>query len=303
MKAFVYIYMLLLLSTNTVFAEKKQAENEDLLKGSVARTYKTIGEDVNLKVYIFNPSGHKVTDKRPAIVFFFGGGWNSGTPEQFGRQSKYLASRGMVAICAEYRTRRGHGTSPFECVKDAKSCVRWIRKNAKAMGIDGNRIAAAGGSAGGHLAAATATLEDYDEDKDKSISCKPNALVLFNPVFDNGPDGYGYERVKEQYKKFSPIDNIKKGLPPSLVMLGTKDNLIPVKTAERFKALAEKVNARCDLKLYEDQQHGFFNYNRNKEMHSKTNADMDAFLTSIGYLKKKEQQSRKTMNDNPGMSK
>ncbi len=141
----------------------------------------------------------------------------------------------MVAICAEYRTKKSHGTPPFECVKDAKSCVRWIRKNAKDLGIDGNRIAAAGGSAGGHLAAATATVANFDEDKDKSISCIPNALVLFNPVFDNGPDGYGYERVKDQYKKFSPIDNIKKGLPPTLVMLGTKDRLIPVKTAEKFK--------------------------------------------------------------------
>jgi len=196
----------------------------------------------------------------------------------------------MVAICAEYRTKKSHGTSPFECVKDAKSCVRWIRKNAKDLGIDGNRIAAAGGSAGGHLAAATATVANFDEDKDKSISCIPNALVLFNPVFDNGPDGYGYERVKEQYKKFSPIDNIKKGLPPTLVMLGTKDRLIPVKTAEKFKALAEKVNTRCDLKLYKDQKHGFFNFfkqHKNEEMYFKTTCDMDVFLASIGYLKGK----------------
>ena len=297
MKLLVNISVLLLLSTQPLFAGKKTARELDLLEGSTVKTYKTIGEDVKLELYIFNPAGHKVTDKRPAIVFFFGGGWIGGTVAQFGRQSKCLASRGMVAICAEYRTQKSHGTSPFECVKDAKSCVRWIRKNAKDLGIDGNRIAAAGGSAGGHLAAATATLEGYDEDKDKSISCKPNALVLFNPVFDNGPEGYGYDRVKDQYKEFSPIDNIKKGLPPSLVMLGTKDHLVPVETAEKFKALAEAVNARCDLKLYEDQRHGFFNYYRNKEMHSKTNADMDAFLTSIGYLKKENQPSKKAKNN------
>ena len=287
MKVFVNICILLLLSTQALLAAEKQAPNHDLLKGSIIKAYKTIGENRKLKLYIFNPADHKVTDKSPAIVFFFGGGWHGGTPVQFARQAKYLASRGMVALCAEYRTKKSHGTSPFECVKDAKSCVRWIRKNAKDLGIDGNRIAAAGGSAGGHLAAATATVANFDEDKDKSISCIPNALVLFNPVFDNGPNGYGYERVKDQYMKFSPIDNITKGLPPTLVMLGTKDKLIPVKTAEKFKTLAEKVNARCDLKLYKGQTHGFFNYYRSKEMHFKTNYDMDIFLTSIGYLKGK----------------
>ncbi len=287
MKLFVNVFVLLLMSTQPLLAAKKPAAKVDLLKGSTTKTYKTIGEDVNLQLHIFNPADHKVTDKSPAIVFFFGGGWSSGTPAQFARQSQYLASRGMVAICAEYRTKRSHKTTPFECVKDAKSCVRWVRKNAKDLGIDGTRIAAGGGSTGGHLAAATATLTGFNEDKDKSISCIPNALVLFNPVFDNGPDGYGYEKVKEQYKQFSPIDNIKKGLPPTLVMLGTKDHLIPVKTAERFKALAEKVNSRCDLKLYEGQKHGFFNYNKNPEMHLKTTADMDEFLTSIGYLKEK----------------
>jgi acetyl esterase/lipase len=303
MKLLLNISILILLSASPLFAAKKSALELELLEGSTAKTYKTIGEDVKLELYIFNPAGHKVTDKRPAIVFFFGGGWITGTPAQFARQSKYLASRGMVAICAEYRTQRSHGATPFECVKDAKSCIRWIRKNAKDLGIDGKRIVAAGGSTGGHLAAATATLKGYDEDKDKSISCKPNALVLFNPVFDNGPDGYGYNKVKKEYKKFSPIDNVKKGLPPSLVMLGTKDKLVPVKTAEKFKALAEKVNARCDLKLYEGQQHGFFNYNRNKEMHSKTNADMDAFLTSISYLKKESQQSKKAINNDSDASK
>lgn len=285
MKKLISITILLLICVNPLFAAKKRAPKTDLLKGATVKTFKTLGEDDNLKVYIFNPAGHKSTDKTPAIVFYFGGGWVGGTPTHFAMQAKHLAARGMVAICAEYRTKKSHKTTPFECVKDAKSCMRWVRKNAKGLGIDPNRIAAGGGSAGGHLAAATATVKGFDEDKDKSISCVPNALVLFNPVFDNGPNGYGHDRVKDRHKEFSPFDNIKKGLPPTLVMLGTKDKLIPVKTAQRFKALAEKVKSRCDLKLYESQGHGFFNLNKNKEMYFKTVSDMDAFLTSIGYLK------------------
>jgi acetyl esterase/lipase len=275
---------MLLLAANTSCTAEKQTEKVDSLKGAIVKAYKTIGEDENLKVYIFNPADHKATDKTPAIVFFHGGGFNGGGWSHFATQAQYLASRGMVAVCVQYRTKKSHGTTPLECIKDAKSAMRWVRKNAKDLGIDPKRIAAGGGSAGGHLAAATATLTSFDEDKDKSISCVPNALVLFNPVFDNGPDGYGYERVKDRYKEFSPIENIKKGLPPTLVMLGTRDKLLPVKSAKRFKTLAEKVGSRCDLKLYEDQEHAFFNRNKNEEMYFKTIHDMDLFLISIGYL-------------------
>jgi len=83
MKLFVKITVLLLLPTPPLLAAEKQTQKVDLLNGATVKTYKTIGEDVNLKLYIFNPDGHKVTDKTPAIVFFFGGGWNSGTPTQF----------------------------------------------------------------------------------------------------------------------------------------------------------------------------------------------------------------------------
>ena len=62
--------------------------------------YKTVG-DVSLALHLFEPEGHKATDKRPAIVFFFGGGWNGGTPSQFYPHCAYLASRGMVAVAAE----------------------------------------------------------------------------------------------------------------------------------------------------------------------------------------------------------
>lgn len=284
MRLFVKIFVLVFLSQVFLTAQSEAFNNKDL-GGSVVKTYKTDGRKLDLKVHIFNPPGHEVSDKRPAVVFFFGGGWVGGTPAHFALQSKHLAECGMVAVCAEYRTQKSHKTTPYECVKDAKSCVRWVRQNASELGIDPNSITAAGGSAGGHIAAATATVKGFDEDKDQSISCVPNALVLFNPVFDNGPDGYGYNRVKDQYKEFSPIHNIKKGLPPTLVMLGTKDKLIPVKTGEKFKALAEKVGSRCDLKLYKDQVHGFFNKSRNKEMYEKTLADTVEFLTSIGYIK------------------
>ncbi|VGO23360.1 alpha/beta hydrolase [Pontiella sulfatireligans] len=235
-----------------------------------------------LRLHIFNPKNQTPKKKAPAIVFFFGGGWNSGSPSQFYAQSKHLAQRGMVAIAAEYRTKKGHGTDPRACVMDAKSAMRWVRAHAGQLGIDPNRIAASGGSAGGHLAAATATLEKFDEPgEDVSVSCRPQALALFNPVFDNGEKGYGYDRVESYWQDFSPMHNLKKGAPPTIVFLGTKDDLIPVETAEEYKAVMEANGGRCDLHLYKDQSHGFFNKAKYKE----TLAETDQFFVSLGWLK------------------
>lgn len=245
--------------------------------------YKTVG-DVSLKLHVFNPEGHSASDKRPAIVFFFGGGWMGGSPSQFYNQSKYLASRGMVAISAEYRVRKTHKTSPKACVMDGKSAVRWIRSHAAELGIDPDMLAAGGGSAGGHVAAATATVAGFEEaGEDASVSCRPDALVLFNPVFDNGPGGYGHDRVASYWQAFSPMHNIDKGTPPppTIVFLGTKDTLIPVATAEDYKKRMEQAGVRCDLHLYDGQEHGFFNSARYDE----TVFEADKFLASLGYLK------------------
>ena len=220
--------------------------------------YKTVG-NVELKLHVFYPPDHKPGEKRPCIVFFFGGGWIGGTPKQFYPHCKHLASQGMVACSAEYRVSSKHKTTPKECVMDGKSAVRWIRQHATQLGIDPQHVAAGGGSAGGHVAAATGTLTGYDEvDEDLSISSKPDALVLFNPVYDNGPDGYGYDRVKSYWRGFSPMHNIDANTPPTIVFMGTRDEHVPEKTAIKYRDLMQKAGQRCDLHLYEGQPHGFF---------------------------------------------
>ena len=238
---------------------------------------------------VFHPQGHETKkEKRPAIVFFFGGGWSGGSPAQFAPHCEYLSSRGMVAITADYRVKSRQGTPPFECVKDGKSAVRWIRQNAGRLGVDSKKLAAGGGSAGGHVAAATGTVPGLEEDgEDASISSTPDALVLFNPVYDNGPKGYGHERVKDRYKEISPLHNIRKGMPPAIVFLGDQDKLIPVSTAEKFKSQMEKVGSRSDLHIYKDQPHGFFNQGKKGNYYEKTVLEMDRFLISLGWLKGK----------------
>ena len=123
--------MAALLAPLALLAQEKKGPYESGfdLPGSRAEVYKTIG-DVKLKIYIYEPKGHKAGAKRPAIVFFFGGGWRGGTPRQFLEHCRYLASKGMVAMTTDYRVSSRQGTKPFHCVRDGKSAVRWIRQNA-----------------------------------------------------------------------------------------------------------------------------------------------------------------------------
>jgi len=246
--------------------------------------YKQI-DTTKLYMEIHYPEKIDIQKNYPSIVFFFGGGWNGGSIKQFEPHAKYFSQRGIICFLVDYRVKKRQDTSPFESLKDAKSAIRFIRKHARELHVDTSKIVASGGSAGGHLAAATAVIDDYNETTDDlSVSCIPNALVLFNPVIDNGPGGYGFNRIGEKYKNFSPLHNIKKGTPPTIIFLGTNDKLIPVETAYYYKMVMEKVGSRCELKLFEGEGHGFFNY-KNSENYTKTVFEADEFLQSLGYIK------------------
>ena len=254
--------------------------------------YKTVeksdGSSDELDLNIFHPPGYQVTGRRPCIVFFFGGGWNGGSPSQFYPHCQYFASRGMVAISAEYRTKQSHNVAPKSCVADGKSAVRWVRANAAKIGVDPDRIAVGGGSAGGHVAAAVAACQELEETPHTpETSCLPNALVLFNPVYDNGPEGYGHDRVKDYWKIFSPKHNLHKEMPPTIAFFGTEDKLIPVATTKAFASGMAELGVRYDNHLYEGQGHGFFNYGRSKgdtDYFVETVRAADLFLNSIGIL-------------------
>lgn len=247
--------------------------------------YKTVdGRD--WKLYVVSPSGWKAGDKRPAIVFFHGGGWKGEKATQFNAHSEYLASRGMVAIQVEYRPVVGDKDLPITCIQDSKSAMRWVRAHAKELGVDPKRVAAGGGSAGGHLATYLGLMDGFDDPADdRKISAKPNALVLYNPVFDNSKDGWGNERVGERYLEFSPFHHVKKGAPPAVVFVGSDDTLIRPKTVLEFQARMKKVGAKCEAYVYEGQKHGFFNYRaEGNRFYTETVRKTDEFLRGLGWI-------------------
>ena len=253
-----------------------------LLHGAETVIFKKV-EGRELKLLIEKPADWKATDHRPAIVFHFGGGWVGGSPEQFRQQSEYLATRGMVGIRVEYRTiPKGDKSPPVICCADAKSAMRYVRAHATELGVDPAHIAAAGGSAGGHLAAFTGLVDGHDDPQDDlKVSCKPNALVLFNPVFNNGPGQWGHERVGDRFMEFSPAHHITKDAPPAIVFLGDQDKLIPVSVLRDFESGMKKAGVRCDTHVYPNAGHGFFN----RDPHfTETLMETDRFLASLGWL-------------------
>lgn len=267
---------------------------------SAVHTYKTVG-DVSLKLYVFQPEGHQRGDRRAAIVFFFGGGWQNGSPVQFHQQCRYLAARGMIAITADYRVGSRHQVKVVDCVRDAKSAVRWVRAHAEELGIDPDRIVAAGGSAGGHLAACTATLKEFDEPgEDPRVISGPNALVLFNPAVGLTPGDItqerqtlanSRERLGAEAQRLSPADHVDAETPPTLILIGTNDFLLPGN--QRFAAAMQKAGRRCDLILYDGASHGFFNYGRDgNAAFRQTLTAVDRFLVSLGYLQGEPQVER-----------
>ncbi|MDX1925823.1 MAG: alpha/beta hydrolase [Pirellulaceae bacterium] len=254
------------------------------LTGARVETYRKI-DSTELKLWMFGESDPKVA--KPAIVFFFGGGWNSGSPEQFEGQARHFAKRGMIAVLADYRVKSRQGVKVVECVKDAKAAIAWVRENAMRLGIDPNKIAASGGSAGGHLAASTGTISGFGSDE------RPNAMILFNPACTLAPIAgwqtpranaeLAVERLGVDAKQISPAHHIGPHTPPTLILHGTKDTTVPYASVVAFESVMKKEGRPCKLVGYEGAGHGFFNRG---DQYRATLAEGDAFLVDLGWLKK-----------------
>jgi acetyl esterase len=240
----------------------------------------------SLFLKVIKPAAWSAHDRRPALVIFHGGGWTGGAVSQFEPQARHFAARGIVSLLVQYRLLADEKAPPDPCIADAKSAMRWVRSRSMELGIDPSRIAAMGGSAGGHLAAAVTLLQDLDDPgEDLTVNACGNALILFNPVLDNGPGEWGSCRVGDRYPQLSPAHNVRKDSPPTILFLGTADNLVPVTTLERFRDRLLAVGAHVELHLYPNQGHGFFNFDRaDKSAYKLTLAATERFLSLLGWI-------------------
>ena len=295
-------FLLFAILSACLLQAQQAAPYPPVMQGAIQEVYKTVN-GTKLNLHIFNPPGFKpagaAQGKRAAIILFFGGGWTNGTPGQFEQQCRHLATKGMVAIAADYRVKSRNQSTITDSVRDAKSAIRYVRENADRLGIDPSRIAAGGGSAGGHIAAAAGVIIGLDNPSEKlSVSSRPNALVLFNPVVIMAPavgdaeltaqSGAITARGAQEASAvaISPWHYVTASAPPTIIFHGTADTTVPFVTVEAFTRKMQAAGVRCDLIRFERENHGFFNFrpvgNKN---YDETLAKAVQFLTSLGYIK------------------
>ena len=228
--------------------------------------YKSVGGR-DLELHIFEPEGHDAaTDRRSCFLIMHGGGWTGGEPRKFYSIADHYAKKGMLAISLQYRLINAKaGVTVFDCVKDGRSAVRWLRAQARILGIDSKRIAVSGGSAGGHVALGTAVFKnspDVNESTDDlSVSCVPDLLIPLNPVIDTSANGYGQGKIGEHWRALSPLHHVKRGLPPMLICHSTGDTVTPYVGAARFVELSKAAGNDCQIFTFEGGRHGWFIFN------------------------------------------
>ena len=193
----------------------------------------------------------------PGLIFIHGGGWKAGSKEDYRIYGLTFAQKGYVVASVQYRL---SGEAPYPAaVHDVKAAVRWMRSAAASIGVDPDRIGVAGGSAGGHLAMMvgyTSDVEAFDGDSGNAgVSSRVQAVVdLYGPAdltteFARSQSEAGsllkkflggtYDEQTAKYVEASPIQYVTPDDPPTLVLHGTIDEVVPVNQSD---LLAAKLN-------------------------------------------------------------
>ena len=268
------------------------AQETEVLEKKI--TYKKT-DKLELSVYMFytKPSQHK--SDNTALAFFHGGGWAFGDPSEFFEACKRYAKKGYVTFSFEYRlsinedgTYPNPDITPVECVKDARSAIRWLRENAGSLKINSEKIVVGGQSAGGQLALGTALLDSVNEVSDNlKISPAPNALLLYSSnvnTMEAWVDMLLGERRKEIWS-ISPYHNLRKNMPPAIAFRGTEDNQVLPYIVDLFQVKMKELGNYFELHTYPGRKHylgeGNEKYARyfDEEILEKT----DAFLDKFGF--------------------
>lgn len=277
--------LLLVLSTAaTLFAQAPAPETTPTeLPGAETFIYR-VDQPEPRRLFVVKPADWKAGDRRPALMFFFGGGWTTGTPANSIGWAKSAAKLGMVGIAPDYRTKGRNDTSPLASVADSRAALRWVQDHAAELGLDPARIAVGGNSAGGHVALWTAiTAAPPGSDEKESPRLKPAALILFSTVSDTSPqNGYTPKRFGADATALSPLHQLDAKMPPVLAFHGDTDKTVPLRQALALRDKLSATGNACELHIIPGGGHNFGN--DVPEWREKSRELMIEFLKKQGLL-------------------
>ena len=198
------------------------------LPGAETHIYRDLKPEP-VRLHVFKPKHWRPGDRRPVFMWFFGGGWTTGTPRNAAGWGQWAADLGFIGVAPDYRTKGRFGTSPLESVADGRAAVRWVQDHAGELGIDPQRIVVGGNSAGGHVALWTAIAPTPTGSDEREIPrFKPVALVLTSAVSDTSKaTGYTPVRFGKNAEALSPVHQLDAKMPPMLVLHGDADTTVP----------------------------------------------------------------------------
>ena len=165
-------------------------------------------------------------------------------------------------------------------VRDAKSAIAWTRAEAATLGIDPNKIVAAGFSAGGHLAASTAILDHFEIEDPSGFNDIPNAFIAHSATYDTTKSNFFRRQSNGDAESISTLHNAKKGLPPSISFHGSRDHLARIDEFTEYREKMEALENDFEYRLFEGVGHFFNDPKASEEVAELT----DAFLVRLGYL-------------------
>ncbi len=220
------------------------------------------GQD--LKIDAFHPNG----DAKAAVIILHGGGWRVGSKDWMADVATALAGHGLLALPAQYRLL---GEAPWPAqIADVKSAIRWVRRNAGKLGIGPDKIGIEGFSAGGHLAllaAGTAKEAVFDADGDDGDASVGAAIALFPPIeFQIGSRTPGITDATRLLgdgataaaaRLVSPIHHVDARFPPTCLLHGTNDHIVPHSTSQRMFDALTAAGVAVDLHLFAGHTHEF----------------------------------------------
>ncbi len=273
--------LLLFCATATLLAQPAPETTPTEFPGAETFHYRDRGP---ARLFVVKPDGWKAGDGRPALMFFFGGGWTTGTPANSIGWAKSAAKLGMVGIAPDYRTKGRNDTSPLASVADSRAALRWVQDHAAELGLDPARIAVGGNSAGGHVALWTAiNPAPPGSDEKESPRLKPAALILFSTVSDTSAEtGYTSQRFGEHTTALSPVHQLDAAMPPVLAFHGDADKTVPLRQALALRDRLVATGNVCELHIVPGGGHNFGN--DVPEWRGKSRELMIEFLQKQGLL-------------------